>query len=93
MIPEFLSKYFWDVEVSSLDVKAQGSFIIERILEKGDEQAVVWLRDTFPRDEITRVAGMSRRLSPKSRTYWGLVYHLWSTQHQSTPPREGIWQH
>ena len=93
IIPKFLSKYFWDVDVGKLDVDSQSTYIIERLLEKGDDVAVRWLRNQYDRKMIADVAQKSRRLSPKSQRYWGIVYNLWSTPNQSIPPREGIWQH
>ena len=91
-IPSFLARYFWDVDFKALNTERQSTFMIERILEKGDESAVQWLREAFNSDEISRVANSSKRLSPKSRNYWGLIYNLWSTQNQSILPRGGIWQ-
>ncbi len=92
LIPEFLSQYFWDVEVKVLDSERQSVFIIERILEKGDDRAVKWLKTSYTSEEIKSVAMKSRRLSPKSQNYWGIIYKIWPTQNQSIPPREGIWQ-
>jgi len=39
-LPEFLKKYFWDVDFSKLDKEAYSQFIIERILEYGDQKAI-----------------------------------------------------
>ena len=46
-LPQFLKKYFWDVDFSKLDKEMYASFIIERILEEGDEKAAEWMRDNL----------------------------------------------
>ena len=91
-IPAFLHIYFWDVDPATLTLAHDGKYIIERILEWGDERAVAWLNEHFSEDERKAVVQGSRRLSSKSRNYWGLIYHLWSTNNPSAQKREGIWQ-
>jgi hypothetical protein len=39
-LPRFLKKYFWNVDFLKLDRKTHSQFIIERILEYGDEKTV-----------------------------------------------------
>ena len=91
-MPEFLYQYFWDVNAKELTTEHDGRFVMERILEKGNEQAVAWLNETFSRTDLEAVVRESRRLSPKSRNYWGLLYNLWSTENPSARMRGGIWQ-
>ena len=75
-LPQFLKKYFWDVDFSKLDKKIYGSFIIDRILEEGDEKAVRWMRDNFDITQIKNVLFNSKNLSPKSANYWQLIFNL-----------------
>ena len=90
--PEQVQRFFWDVDSKSLDVDQNRHFVIERILEKGDEAAVTWLRKQFEDKELKEVVSSSRRLSPKSRNYWGLILHLWSTSNQLPKTPGAIWQ-
>jgi hypothetical protein len=53
-LPEFLRKYFWDADFADLDAGAYPYFIIERILEYGDERAVKWMMENFKKSEIKR---------------------------------------
>ena len=75
-LPQFLKKYFWDVDFSKLDKEIYGSFIVERILEEGDEKAVKWMRDNFDITQIKNVLFNSKNLSPKSANYWQLIFNL-----------------
>ena len=46
-LPLFLKKYFWDVDFLKLNRNSHSQFIIERVLEYGDERAVKWLFKYF----------------------------------------------
>ena len=69
-----LEKYFWDVNFKNLDVKAHKKYILERILEMGDEQAVKWMEKNFSKEDTLEVLKKSRQISPKSRNFWNLVF-------------------
>ena len=46
-LPVFLKSFFWDVEFSKIDPKENRVYILKRILEFGDEQAVSWMWENF----------------------------------------------
>jgi len=75
-LPQFLKKYFWDVDFSKLNKEIYTSFIIERILEEGDEKATRWMRDNFDTVQIKNVLFNSKNFSPKSANYWQLIFNL-----------------
>jgi len=75
-LPQFLKKYFWDVNFSKLNEEIYTSFIVERILEEGDEKATRWMRDNFDLEQIKNVLYNSKNLSPKSANYWQLIFNL-----------------
>jgi len=68
-----IKKYFWEIDLEKLDVQQYKQYIIERILDIGDEQAIVWLQETFSKEDIKEVLRRSRRLSSRSLNYWRLV--------------------
>jgi len=76
MIPHHLRPFFWEVDAASLDPRQYPEYVIGRILEQGTEEAVVWMKATFREDEIRKVIREDRRLSPKSATYWALIYDI-----------------
>lgn len=75
-LPSFLKKYFWDVPFEKLDLKRNSTEVIGRILEYGDEKAVVWLRKKIKKKEIANVLFHFRFVSPKSANFWALMYDL-----------------
>ncbi len=80
MIPDYLQTLFWDTNLDTFKPESYPDYTILRILEYGDEDAVRWMRETFPESEVRRVLCGERRLSRKSANYWALVYGI--------PPRE-----
>jgi len=76
LLPKFLKKYFWDIDFPELDKKNHAPFIIERILEYGDEKAVKWMKNSFDLAEIRSVIYKSKNLSKKSANFWQFVFNL-----------------
>lgn len=76
MIPEHLRPLFWDLGLQDLALESYPEYTITRVLELGDERAVAWLRETFPRPAIEAVIRSERRLSRRSANFWALVYEI-----------------
>jgi hypothetical protein len=76
MTPERLRALFWDTNIERFEPKAYPRYTIERVLEHGDEEAVAWLLRLFTRDEIRAALRDGRRLSPRSATFWALVFNV-----------------
>ena len=75
-LPYFLQKYFWDVDFPGIDKKNYSAFIIERILEFGDQKSVRWMIHSFNLDEIKKVIITSRNLSKKSANFWQIIFKI-----------------
>ncbi len=75
-LPSFLQKYFWDVDFSKVDKKTHSQFIIERILEFGDQKSAKWMKNNFDLDEIKKVVIVSKNLSKKSANFWQIIFNL-----------------
>lgn len=76
MTPERLRTLFWDTNIESFEPKTYPRYTIERVLEHGDEEAVAWLLRLFTRDEVRAALRGGRRLSPRSATFWALVFEV-----------------
>ena len=70
ILPEFLRPYFWDVDFENLDIEQRRYFILERVLDKGNTQAIKWALTTFSKDEIREILLTSRDLSRKTANFW-----------------------
>ncbi len=76
MVPKELAHLFWDIDLTTFDPLAYPDYTIFRLLEYGDGNAFRWLGATFAEDDIRRVLRTERRLSPRSATFWALVYGI-----------------
>ncbi len=70
----FRRSLFWDVDPRSIDPRRHARYIIERILDLGDEEEVRWLARTYSRRMIRDTMARSRTLHEKSRSLWTLVF-------------------
>ncbi len=75
-LPNFLKKYFWDVDFEKLKAKTHPEFVLERLLEYGDEKAVNWMKKNYTENEIANVLFHFRGVSPKSANYWALIFNI-----------------
>jgi hypothetical protein len=76
MIPQEINVFFWDVNPETFDPVSYPRYAIGRILEFGDERAVVCMKEMFSEAQIRDVIRSERRLSRRSANFWALVYRI-----------------
>jgi hypothetical protein len=76
MVPRPLRLLFWDTKLESFDPTAYPRHTIERVLEYGNEEAVVWMERTFSREQIVDVLCTDRNLTPLSANYWAILFGI-----------------
>jgi len=72
-LPSTFKVYFWDCDFDQLSLQQYPRFIIERILNFGDDNAVRWLLQHAEPILIQRIIENSRNLTKKTRNYWHLM--------------------
>jgi hypothetical protein len=72
--PERLRALFWDTNLKNIHVKKNARYIIERVLELGNVDALDWLQRVYTVQNILNVIYTSRGLSEKSREFWKLWF-------------------
>ena len=75
-LPEFLRSLFWEVDFSEVQLKSHMRYVVERILEYGNDQSVIWLRKTVTPKEIAEVVKSSRAISPNTAALWALILDI-----------------
>ncbi len=75
-LPEFIHRYFWDIDPAQLEVSRRQVYVIERLLEYGDLPAVRWMEERFSPEEIVQVVCQSRALSPLSANFWAKMLDI-----------------
>lgn len=73
-IPLKFSVLFWDTELKNIHLKKNSRYVIERILETGNLEAVNWLLRVYTVHTILEVLYTSRIISDKSRAFWKLWF-------------------
>ena len=73
-LPEYLRPFFWDVDFLKLSIKKSSYFIISRLMEHGDERAVIFLLKNYSQKAMIHVLKNSRSLSRKSRRFWKIFF-------------------
>lgn len=69
-LPEFLKKYFWEVDFNRLDFKKRIEYVTLKLLEYGDVDALRWLFRNIPKKKIKEVIKKRRGLSLRSLYFW-----------------------
>lgn len=72
-IPYRFKNFFWDVATESLNKRAHKSFLISRILEKGNFDVIRWLFKCYSISEILETINTSRNLSRSTISLWKMV--------------------
>jgi len=75
-LPETLRPYFWNCRFEELDTEKHRGAIIEQLAERGNIDALRWMLRTFTHNDIERILRQSRILSPHSRSFWSVYFHI-----------------
>ncbi|HAK94371.1 MAG TPA: hypothetical protein DCM87_05060 [Planctomycetes bacterium] len=70
----FRSSLFWDADPGTIDPRRHARYIIERILDLGDEHEVRWVAHHYSLRLIRDTIARSRVLHEKSRSLWRRVF-------------------
>jgi len=70
---KFRQSLFWDTNPKLIDTKKHAAYIIERVLEFGNDKEVCWLWNFYRPSLIKKVINNSRSLSPKTISLWRLL--------------------
>lgn len=75
-IPKSLHRFFWDVDVKKLDPKNKPYFVINRLLDKGNVEAVRWVRENYTESQIKETFMRLRDFNPKVGRFWALFLKI-----------------
>jgi len=71
---KFRPELFWDVDPKTINPKKHAQYIIERILDFGQDREIKWMSTFYPRDMINDTIRESRVVDDKSKSLWSLVF-------------------
>ncbi len=70
---QFRQSLFWDTDPKKLDIHKNAKYIIERIMDFGNDEEVHWMRGQYSKSLLSQVAKTSRVLHSSSKTLWTLL--------------------
>lgn len=64
---------FWDTNPDKIDTKKNAQYIIERVLDLGNDKEVKWLYHFYDKPLLKNVIFKSRSLRPRTKNLWTLL--------------------
>ena len=64
---------FWDTNPKKIDIDKHAQYVIERILDFGNDKEVKWVRNFYATSLIKKVVENPRRLRPRTKKLWTLL--------------------
>lgn len=74
-LPAHFRKYFWDCPFEELSLEKYPRFIVARILNFGDWEAVSWLFARGGRELIAKAVKNGRYVNHKTENFWNMMLH------------------
>jgi len=71
----FRQSLFWDVDPKTINPKKHARYIIERIMDFGNDKEVRWVVQNYSPALIKKTIRSSRVLHNKSKALWSLLFH------------------
>lgn len=75
-IPKSLHRFFWDVNVEKLNPEKMSYFVINRLLDKGNFEAVKWVTKNYSKTQIEETLKKIRDFNPKVGNFWSLYLQI-----------------
>lgn len=70
---EFRDSLFWDTNPANIDTEKNAQYIIERILDFGNDKEVSWLYHFYDKSFIKKIVIKSRSLRSETKNLWMLL--------------------
>ena len=64
---------FWDVNPKTIDLKKHAQYVIERVLDFGNDKEVRWMYHYYDTSLLKQVVSKSRLLRPRTKNLWTLI--------------------
>lgn len=64
---------FWDTNPDKIDLQKNAQYVIERVLDLGNDEEVGWLWKTYDKSLLKNIILKSRSLMPETKKLWTLI--------------------
>lgn len=69
-LPDSFEQFFWDVKFDSINLTDNKSFILKRLLDRGDTEVLKWIKENYSRKDIEEMLLTTRDISAKTANFW-----------------------
>lgn len=69
-LPHFLKQYFWDVNFEKIELETSKTFILKRVLDRGNDKALRWLFKQYSKEDVKQLLLTHKDLSPLTSNFW-----------------------
>ncbi len=70
---KFRQALFWDTDPKKIDTKKNAQYIVERVLDLGNDKEVKWLWNFYDKGFLKKIVEKSRCLRPRTKNLWMLM--------------------
>ena len=70
---KFRQSLFWDTDPSKIDTEKHAQYIVEKILDFGNDEEVKWLWNFYDKPFLVNVVQKSRSLRTETKKLWELT--------------------
>jgi len=70
---KFRQSLFWDVDPKKIHPEKNAQYVVERILDFGNDAEVKWMWDYYDKALIKNIVDKSRCLRPRTKNLWNLL--------------------
>ncbi len=71
----FRPSLFWDADVAKIHPQKHARYIIERILDFGNDKEAAWMAHQYSSRLIRDTLHTSRAIHDKSKALWSQIFH------------------
>ncbi|TSD01929.1 MAG: hypothetical protein Athens071425_244 [Parcubacteria group bacterium Athens0714_25] len=64
---------FWDVNPEKIDIDKNARYVIERVLDFGNDREVRWVAQYYDKSFLKKIIMESRSLHPRTKALWTLM--------------------
>lgn len=70
---KFRQTLFWDADPDKIDPEENAQYVVERVLDFGNDEEVKWLYNYYDKSLLKNIVLRSRSLRPKTKSLWTLL--------------------
>jgi hypothetical protein len=75
-LPPFVSYLFREIDEKNINVNIHKNYVIDRVLENGDDRSIAWCLATYDRETLSDAVMSSSFITPSTANLWSLVLDI-----------------